>query len=55
VLVLLLTILHGLLGRWRVAFAEDRNTHPARFFRIVNELPTVALIAIVILVVVKPF
>jgi putative membrane protein len=54
-LVVLLTVFHALLGRWRRAFAEDRNSHPARFYRIVNELPTLALIAIVILVVVKPF
>lgn len=46
---------HGALGRWRRAFAENRNRHPPRFFRIVNELPTLALIAIVVLVVVQPF
>jgi putative membrane protein len=33
----------------------DQNCHSTRFFRLVNELPTLALIAIVILVVVKPF
>ena len=36
-------------------FAADRNTRPARFYRLVNEVPTVLMIAIVILVVVKPF
>jgi protoporphyrinogen IX oxidase len=46
---------HGALGYWRRAFAEDRNRHSPRFFRIVNELPTLVLIAIVVLVVVKPF
>ena len=50
-----LTIFHTVLARWRRAFAADRNRHPTRLFRIVNELPTVALIAIVILVVIKPF
>jgi putative membrane protein len=50
-----LTIFHIVLARWRRAFAADRNRHPTRLFRIVNELPTVALIAIVILVVIKPF
>jgi putative membrane protein len=35
--------------------AADRNTRPARFYRIANEVPTVLLIGIVILVVVKPF
>jgi protoporphyrinogen IX oxidase len=50
-----LTMFHIVLARWREAFAVDRNRHPTRLFRIVNELPTVALIAIVILVVIKPF
>jgi len=55
VVVVVLTAYHGALERWRRAFAADRNAHPPRFFRIANELPTVALITIVILVVVKPF
>ena len=50
-----LTLFHGLLARWQTAFAADHNTHSTRFFRAVNELPTLALIAIVLLVVVKPF
>jgi protoporphyrinogen IX oxidase len=54
-LVVGLTFFHALLSRWRNAFGADRNRHPARFFRMVNELPTVALIAVVLLVVVKPF
>lgn len=54
-LVLGLTALHGIMGRWRREFAEDRNRRPARFYRIVNEVPTVGMIVIVILVVVKPF
>jgi protoporphyrinogen IX oxidase len=54
-LVIGLVAYHGALAYWRRAFAEDRNRHSPRFFRIVNELPTVALIAIVVLVVVKPF
>jgi protoporphyrinogen IX oxidase len=54
-LVVGLTVFHALLSRWRNAFDADRNRHPARFFRMVNELPTVALIAIVLLVVIKPF
>lgn len=54
-LVAALVICHGALAHWRRAFSEDRNRHSPRFFRIVNELPTLALIAIVILVVVKPF
>jgi protoporphyrinogen IX oxidase len=54
-LVVGLTVFHVLLSRWRIDFGMDRNAHSARFFRMVNELPTVALIAIVVLVVVKPF
>jgi protoporphyrinogen IX oxidase len=50
-----LIIYHGWLVRWCMAFAGDRNRHSPRFFRIVNELPTLGLIAIVVLVVVKPF
>lgn len=53
--VLALTLFHFLLGRWRETFAADRNRHSTRFFRLVNELPTIALIIIVALVVVKPF
>lgn len=54
-LVAALTAYHHLLGRWRREFAEDRNPRPQRFYRAVNEVPTLLLIAIVILVVVKPF
>jgi protoporphyrinogen IX oxidase len=54
-LVIGLTIFHVLLARWRAAFEADGNRASTRLFRIVNELPTLALIAIVVLVVVKPF
>jgi protoporphyrinogen IX oxidase len=53
--VLLLSTFHGVLGRWRRDFAEDRNTRASRFYRAVNEIPTVLMIVIVIAVVVKPF
>jgi protoporphyrinogen IX oxidase len=53
-LVVLLTGFHHALGAWRKAFAADRNVHPARFYRIANEVPTVLMVGIVILVVVKP-
>jgi putative membrane protein len=46
---------HYLLARWREALAAGSIPHSARFFRLVNELPMLALIAIVVLVVVKPF
>jgi putative membrane protein len=54
-LVLGLGVFHMLLARWSRQFAADQTPHTSRFFRLVNEIPTVALIAIVILVVVKPF
>ena len=50
-----LTGVHIMMARWRRAFAEDRNQRPQRFFRIMNEVPTLLMIAIVIFVVVKPF
>ncbi len=53
--VLLLSGVHGYLSGATRRFAEDRNTRPARHWRIVNEVPTVLMIAIVILVIVKPF
>jgi putative membrane protein len=52
--VVVLTVLHVLLSRWRKDFAADRNTRSAGFFRIMNEVPTVLLIIIVIMVIVKP-
>jgi putative membrane protein len=54
-LVVLLTIFHFLLACWRRDLAQGRNTHSPRFYRIINELPTIVMIAIVLLVVVKPF
>jgi protoporphyrinogen IX oxidase len=54
-LVVGLSGFHAALGQWRHAFRMDRNMHSMRFFRIVNELPTLVLIAIVLLVVIKPF
>lgn len=53
--VIALSGVHGAMGGWLRAFAGDANHRSARFFRIMNEVPTVLLIAIVILVVVKPF
>ena len=54
-LVLLLSGAHGYLSAALRAFAEDRNTKDARHWRIVNEAPTVLMIGIVVLVIVKPF
>ena len=54
-LVIVLSGLHGYLSGCAKRFAADSNTHPQKFYRIVNEIPTVLMIAIVILAVVKPF
>jgi protoporphyrinogen IX oxidase len=54
-LVLVLSGVHMLLARQVRQFAEDANTHPQRYYRILNEVPTLLMIGIVILVVVKPF
>lgn len=54
VLVLAMTAMHGLFSRWRRDFAEDRNERPAKFYRFANEVPTVLMIAIVFLVILKP-
>ncbi|HEY4134755.1 MAG TPA: protoporphyrinogen oxidase HemJ [Alphaproteobacteria bacterium] len=47
--------LHGAYSRWQKDFAADRNRRTARFYRFANEAPTLLLIVIVILVIVKPF
>ncbi len=54
-LVLLLSAFHGLLAKWTKDFALDRNTRSPRFYRIANEVPTILMIGIVILVIVRPF
>ena len=54
-LVLLLSGVHGFFARCVKDFAADRNHRSQRFYRIINEVPTLLMIGIVILVVVKPF
>jgi putative membrane protein len=54
-LVILLSAAHGVFAGVVRKFAEDRNTRSQKFYRIVNEVPTVLMIGIVILVIVKPF
>jgi putative membrane protein len=49
-----MTVTHVLMGRWKDDFAADRNSRPQRFFRIANEVPTLLMIVIVIMVIVKP-
>jgi len=53
--VVLMTAVHFYDGLLQKAFAEDRNTRSAKFFRFYNEAPTLLMIGIVILVIVKPF
>lgn len=53
--VLLLVGFHGALSRWQRDFQEDRNSRAQRFYRIANEVPTLLMIVIVIMVVVRPF
>jgi protoporphyrinogen IX oxidase len=53
--VVAMTILHGLFAHWVNEFRFDRNRHSQKFYRIVNEIPTVLLIVIVVLAAVKPF
>lgn len=55
VAVILMSVLHGLFAHWVNEFHFDRNKHSVKFYRIINEIPTVLLIVIVILATVKPF
>jgi putative membrane protein len=55
VLVVGLSALHGFFARCVRDFAADRNRHSQKFYRIINEVPTILMIGIVILAVVKPF
>ena len=54
-LVLLMSGYNDYLGKFVRDFAADTNTKSSRFFRILNEVPTVLMVAIVIVVIVKPF
>jgi protoporphyrinogen IX oxidase len=54
-LVLALSAVHGINAKWIKDFAADRNVRSGRFYRFANEVPTVLMIGIVILVIVKPF
>ena len=54
-LVVLMTVAHMAMARWRRAFAEDRNTHTHKYFRVMNEVPTLMMVVIVFLVILKPF
>ncbi len=53
--VLILSGMHGVMSRWVRDFAEDRNEKSDKFFRIANEVPTLLMVLIVVMVIVKPF
>ncbi len=53
--VILMTIFHMVLGKWRSDFEKDANTKSETFYRYANEVPTVLMIIIVVLVIVRPF
>lgn len=53
--VVLMSGAHGFMAKWRKDFEADRNTRSHTFYRVANEVPTVLLILVVIMVVVKPF
>jgi putative membrane protein len=54
-LVLAMSAVHGVFVHWVKDFAADKNRHSQKFYRYINEVPTILMIGIVILVVVKPF
>jgi putative membrane protein len=54
-LVTLLLVYHVICGVWMKQFQRDANKHAQKYYRIANEVPTLFLLAIIILVVVKPF
>jgi putative membrane protein len=55
VFVLLLTFYHFYLGRCVKYFSINQNLNPSKFYRTINEVPTILLILIVFIVIFKPF
>ena len=53
-LVSILTIYHFLLGKYLNDFASDNNKKSSKFYRIINEVPTLILIVVIFIVVFKP-
>mgnify|MGYP001284639100 CR=1 FL=1 len=54
-LVVAMTAIHMAMARWRRDFELDRNVRASKFYRTANEIPTVLMIAVVVLVIVQPF
>ncbi|MBT4220175.1 MAG: protoporphyrinogen oxidase HemJ [Rhodospirillaceae bacterium] len=55
VMVAGLIYLHMKMAGWRRAFDEDRNTHSQKYFRYANEAPTLLMVGVVLMVVLRPF
>jgi putative membrane protein len=54
-LLVFMAAIHGMLARHRKQFERDENTKSSRYYRVLNEAPTVLLVIIVLLAVIKPF
>jgi putative membrane protein len=54
ILIILLTIYHFYLGKLLIDFKLDQNTKSSKFFRTINEVPTILLILVVFIVIFKP-
>jgi len=54
-MVLLLSGFHGAMSKWRREFLEDRNRRSHKFYRLANEVPTVLMLVVVVMVIVRPF
>jgi putative membrane protein len=53
--VVALSGMHGAMSAWRRAFRDDRNRHGQRFYRLMNEIPTLLMVIIVVMVIARPF
>ena len=54
-MVVAMTVFHIFLGKWRKDFEVDQNQRDERFFRLINEIPTLLMVIIVLMVIIKPF
>ena len=54
IFVIFLTLYHFYLGKTLNQFKFDQNTHSQKFYRLINEIPTILLILIVFVVIFKP-
>jgi putative membrane protein len=54
-MVILMSGFHGACSKWRKDFLDDRNTRSHKFYRLANEIPTILMVIIVIMVIAQPF